>query len=147
MIPVLTDARANRSPYLFRSYPSPQRPGAQPGGNHCAVWEAGRATSAAPTYFAPQEIAGRDGSREKFVDGGVKHNNPTIVATNEAQDLWPGRKIGTILSIGCSMTDKERTEATDARALAKRAKESLTGTQPTHTEVLQMLGIESSAAR
>ena len=51
------------------------------------------------------------------------------------------------MSIGCSMTDKERTEATDARALAKRAKESLTGTQPTHTEVLQMLGIESSAAR
>jgi len=37
------------------------------------VWEAGRATSAAPIFFAPQSIGN---PARFFLDGGLRHNNP-----------------------------------------------------------------------
>jgi patatin-like phospholipase/acyl hydrolase len=37
----------------------------------CTVWEAGRATSAAQTYFDPMKLEGRF-----FTDGGISYNNP-----------------------------------------------------------------------
>lgn len=60
----------------------------------CPIWQAARATSAAPGYFASQRIGSRD-----FVDGGVGTNNPVEVVLEEAEDLWPGRPI-TLISIG-----------------------------------------------
>lgn len=43
------------------------------------LWEAVRASSAAPTYFAPQMIDVGDGQRAAFVDGGVSMaNNPAL---------------------------------------------------------------------
>ena len=56
------------------------------------MWKAGRATGAAPTYFPPI----RD-----YVDGGLQANNPTWEAIEEAQKLFPGRKIGCVVSLGC----------------------------------------------
>ena len=44
-----------------------------------AAWEVCRATSAAPTYFAPHERNGRG-----FVDGGLWANNPILVGVTEA---------------------------------------------------------------
>lgn len=44
-----------------------------------AAWEVCRATSAAPTFFAPHERNGRG-----FVDGGLWANNPVLVAVTEA---------------------------------------------------------------
>lgn len=43
------------------------------------LWQAIRASSAAPTYFAPQMIDVGDGQRAAFVDGGVSMaNNPAL---------------------------------------------------------------------
>lgn len=43
------------------------------------LWQAVRASSAAPTYFAPQMIDVGDGQRAAFVDGGVSMaNNPVL---------------------------------------------------------------------
>lgn len=43
------------------------------------LWQAVRASSAAPTYFAPQMIDVGDGQRAAFVDGGVSaSNNPAL---------------------------------------------------------------------
>ena len=43
------------------------------------LWQAVRASSAAPTYFAPQMIDVGDGERAAFVDGGVgMANNPAL---------------------------------------------------------------------
>ncbi|MEX0957223.1 MAG: CBASS cGAMP-activated phospholipase [Rhizobiaceae bacterium] len=61
-----------------------------------AAWEVCRATSAAPTYFAPHERNGRG-----FVDGGLWANNPILVAVTEALscfDISPAQL--NILSIG-----------------------------------------------
>jgi len=44
------------------------------------LWQAIRASSAAPTYFAPQMIDVGDGQRAAFVDGGVSMaNNPALI--------------------------------------------------------------------
>jgi patatin-like phospholipase/acyl hydrolase len=61
-----------------------------------AAWEVCRATSAAPTFFAPHERNGRG-----FVDGGLWANNPILVAVTEALsafDIAPDQL--NILSIG-----------------------------------------------
>lgn len=43
------------------------------------LWQAVRASSAAPTYFAPQMIDVGDGQRAAFIDGGVSMaNNPAL---------------------------------------------------------------------
>jgi predicted acylesterase/phospholipase RssA len=50
--------------------------------------EIARATSAAPTYFAPAMIHNRAGQAFTMIDGGVSANNPTICAIVEAYRLY-----------------------------------------------------------
>ena len=67
----------------------------------CELWEAGRATSAAPSYFPPHQLA--DG--RVWCDGGIVANNPVKTARDEAADIWPGRKVGLIVSLGCGAAE------------------------------------------
>ncbi len=63
----------NESRYSdFKSDPVPICSLPCPDALECLVCEAARATSAAPTYFPVQKIAGRS-----FVDGGMEFNNPS----------------------------------------------------------------------
>ena len=60
------------------------------------VWEVSRATSAAPVYFPPFE--------DRFVDGGVMANNPTLdamaeIVTQEEKE-GSGAKLALVVSIG-----------------------------------------------
>jgi len=53
-------------------------------------WEAGRATSAAPTYFRPAVLYDRQKQRTvRLIDGGVIANNPSLFAYQEAKTLYP----------------------------------------------------------
>ncbi|ORY07783.1 phospholipase [Clohesyomyces aquaticus] len=63
----------------------------------CKIWEAGRATSAASTFFDPITI-GPYG--ERFVDGAVGTNNPVEEVYQEARALWPQKDIQCFVSIG-----------------------------------------------
>ena len=60
------------------------------------VWEAGRATTAAPIYFPPH--------KERYIDGGVMANNPTLSAMTEvvqaAVEEKKQAKFGLVVSIG-----------------------------------------------
>ncbi|KAL6992747.1 Phospholipase A I [Sarracenia purpurea var. burkii] len=60
------------------------------------VWQAIRASSAAPYYLD-------DFSHDVFrwQDGAIVANNPTIFSIREAQLLWPDTKIDCLVSIGC----------------------------------------------
>ncbi|OBT85481.1 hypothetical protein VE02_06195 [Pseudogymnoascus sp. 03VT05] len=47
----------------------------------CKVWEACRATSAAPTFFDPVQIGPY---KQSFIDGGLGYNNPIFKVYDEA---------------------------------------------------------------
>jgi predicted acylesterase/phospholipase RssA len=81
-------------PVLFRTYDSPDHPAAE-----CTIWEAGRATSAAPTFFKQIKI-GRPGLEEAFVDGGMGNNNPISSLLLETKIMFPNRQIACIISLG-----------------------------------------------
>ncbi|KAH1116229.1 hypothetical protein GLYMA_17G015200v4 [Glycine max] len=60
------------------------------------VWKAIRASSAAPYYL---DDFSDDVNR--WQDGAIVANNPTIFAIREAQLLWPDTKIDCLVSVGC----------------------------------------------
>jgi predicted acylesterase/phospholipase RssA len=68
------------------------------------IWEAGRATSAATTFFKPITIGQFN---QTFVDGALGANNPIRELWSEAQDLWPAERfeetVQCIVSIGTGM--------------------------------------------
>ena len=66
----------------------------------CSVMQAARATSAAPTYFPPQDI-----DMNKYIDGGIGYNNPSMEAIREAGRIWPSRRIGCLVSIGTGLME------------------------------------------
>ena len=99
--------------YVFRSYNHPE-PGAGdappagrsgggreggpaplPGSCKPRMWEACRASSAAPYFLEECNIDGK-----RFVDGAFVSNNPSMVAMAEAQRLWPDRPVEVLVSLG-----------------------------------------------
>lgn len=66
----------------------------------CTIWEAGRATSAASSFFDPIQI----GQFQKaFVDGGTGCNNPVEKVYEEALNIWgptATKRIQCIVSVG-----------------------------------------------
>ena len=82
-------------PVLFRTYPSRETH------SGCKIWEAARATSAAPTFFKHIEI----GRGQPFIDGGLGRNNPSRVVLDEANALFRTRPIGCLVSIGTGQAE------------------------------------------
>lgn len=73
--------------------------------NDCTVWQACRATSAAPTYFTPKQL---EQNGTKFVDGGVYANNPINVAVREARAVFGHDvKFRAIVSLGCGYAKED----------------------------------------
>jgi patatin-like phospholipase/acyl hydrolase len=64
------ESASNRGPVFLRSYTNDLDP---PGSDlaNIKLWEAARATSAAPGYFRPIQVG-----QVKLVDGGLLANNP-----------------------------------------------------------------------
>jgi hypothetical protein len=55
------------------------------------IWQAARATSAAPTFFKRIHI-GPKGAEEGFLDGGLGSNNPVSKLIEEAEEAFPDLK-------------------------------------------------------
>lgn len=51
------------------------------------IWEAARATSAAPTFFKPLE-RGKGYQVVRWYDAGMGYNNPAYIARSEAMRIW-----------------------------------------------------------
>lgn len=77
--------------HRLKSYTSKR----DPTSTTCTIWEAGRATSAAPLYFPPITI-----SDCRYFDGGMGSNNPILESVREAHDEYPTRYPAAIVSIG-----------------------------------------------
>lgn len=89
---------SNSEVALFRSYRNPKL--AEILFEECTIWQACRATSAAPTFFDPIRI-GRHG--QSFFDGGVLYNNPVNIVEQEARDVWNTNE-AFLISIGTGIT-------------------------------------------
>src|ERR1700761_2607402 len=83
-----------KTPTLFRTYEflETQTP-------HCTIWEAARATTAAPNCF--EDISIGTGSAVRYIEPGIGSNNPITQVCQEAKLIFPGRHIAAIISIGC----------------------------------------------
>ncbi|RDW57242.1 hypothetical protein BP5796_12692 [Coleophoma crateriformis] len=89
------DMASRGGPTLFRTYKVRENRTF-----NCRIWEAGRATSAAPTFFK-RIVIGSQGEEEAFLDGGLKYNNPTPQVIEECKKMFaPDQKIACIVSIG-----------------------------------------------
>ncbi|KAG6811584.1 hypothetical protein H0H92_006748 [Tricholoma furcatifolium] len=81
-------------PRLFRSYRVEQN-----SGYNAKIWEAVRATCAAPTFFKRISVGSKP--KEEFIDGGLRANNPVTEVFHEATNIW-GKdcQVACIVNIG-----------------------------------------------
>ena len=83
-------------PRRFRTYRVREHTSA-----NCAIWEAARATTAAPTFFKRISIGEPGYVKEEFVDAGLGCNNPVLEVMDEAASIYGNsRPIGCVVSIG-----------------------------------------------
>jgi predicted acylesterase/phospholipase RssA len=81
-------------PHRFRSYPVRKHQTF-----NCKIWEAARATSAAPTFFE-RIFINEPGAPQPYVDGGMGCNNPITQVLEEADLVFPGQHVACVISIG-----------------------------------------------
>jgi len=127
----------NSKPLRLRSYSSMKEPALG-----CSIWEAGRATSAAPSFFDPVKISNGATLR----DGGLLNNNPILQLMDELNVEFPGQKIACVVSVGTGVGQTKvlgkslisvakacASIATDTNATAQQFKRSFASeSQPLH---------------
>jgi hypothetical protein len=101
IVVAIRESSTSSVPCLFRSYEHPP-PHSKPLGKNngpsinCTIWEAARATTAAPMYFKPMKI-----EKHRFVDGGLAANNPSWLVLNEIEQIEGSKDaIEFFLSVG-----------------------------------------------
>ena len=131
-------------PHIFRSYECQGKK------TECQIWEAARATTAAPLAFKPAKV--KIGIEdESFVDGAVKWNNPSEEVVAEAEALFgPHRRLGCFISLGTGIRPpalKKKTEKRgrlgtnySIRELITMTANYLTDPEPIHRKLENRLG-------
>jgi Patatin-like phospholipase len=95
-----SDVTHPAGPTLFRTYDVTRNKE-----YNCAIWEAARATSAAPTFFKHISI-GPDGAATAYVDAGLGCNNPIKQVLAEAARVFGDHThVACVLSIGTGQAD------------------------------------------
>ncbi|XP_062418707.1 calcium-independent phospholipase A2-gamma-like [Pungitius pungitius] len=118
--------------FVFRNYN--HKPGSlsrYAGGSLCEMWQAVRASSAAPGYF--QEFPLQSDIHQ---DGGIILNNPCALAVHESRLLWPNQPFQCVLSLGTGRYDNAKrgpATSTSLRAKISNLISSATDTEGVHT--------------
>uniref|UniRef100_A0A8C9ZX49 PNPLA domain-containing protein n=1 Tax=Sander lucioperca TaxID=283035 RepID=A0A8C9ZX49_SANLU len=118
--------------FVFRNYN--HKPGSlsrYAGGSVCQMWQAVRASSAAPGYF--QEFPLQSDIHQ---DGGIILNNPCALAVHESRLLWPNQPFQCVLSLGTGRYDNAKrgpATSTSLRAKISTLISSATDTEGVHT--------------
>ncbi|XP_068572905.1 calcium-independent phospholipase A2-gamma [Cebidichthys violaceus] len=98
--------------------------------NH-KMWQAIRASSAAPGYFK-EFVLGKD----LHQDGGLLINNPTALAIHECKCLWPNTPLQCVLSLGTGRYETAGNNSTTYTSLKTKLSHvisSATDTEEVHT--------------
>ncbi|CAL9696906.1 unnamed protein product [Knipowitschia caucasica] len=117
--------------YVFRNYNL--LPGVRPhylGGCHHRLWQAIRATSAAPGYFQEFPLG-----EDLHQDGGLLINNPTALAVHESKCLWPNTPLECVVSLGTGRFEnpnKNNVTHTSLRTKLTNVISSATDTEEVH---------------
>ncbi|XP_072291966.1 calcium-independent phospholipase A2-gamma-like isoform X2 [Eucyclogobius newberryi] len=117
--------------YVFRNYNL--LPGVRShylGGCHHRVWQAIRATSAAPGYFQEFTLG-----QDLHQDGGLLINNPTSLAVHESNCLWPDTPLECVVSLGTGRFEnpnKNNVTYTSLRTKLTNVISSATDTEEVH---------------
>jgi predicted acylesterase/phospholipase RssA len=111
---------------LFRSYGFHR--------DRCPIWQAARATTAAPTYFPPAWVT-LPSPAEWYIDGGVTQNNPSPVALKEAKELWKAKRcflvsVGTGIQKHANFIGKKK-PPDESKAQAEPEQQATTATSDT----------------
>ncbi|CAN0002852.1 unnamed protein product [Bubo scandiacus] len=118
--------------FVFRNYN--HFPGVKShyiGGCQYKLWQAIRASSAAPGYFQ-EYVLGND----LHQDGGLLLNNPSALAVHECKCLWPNVPLQCLISLGTGRYESEgKTSVTYTSLKAKLTNviSSATDTEEVHT--------------
>ena len=99
----------SRAPLFFRTWEargSNPDPTKKPVEYDFRLRDVARATSAAPTYFAPALIQNRAGQQFGMIDGGVFANNPAMCALVAAYRLFPAAKEFMVVSLGTGSLER-----------------------------------------
>ncbi|KAM6929003.1 calcium-independent phospholipase A2-gamma-like isoform 1-T2 [Lycodopsis pacificus] len=124
--------------FVFRNYN--HKPGSlsrYAGGSACQMWQAVRASSAAPGYFQEFPI-----ESDIHQDGGIILNNPCALAVHESRLLWPNQPFQCVLSLGTGRYDNAKrgpTTSTSLRAKISNLISSATDTEGVHTLLDELL--------
>ncbi|KAL4612743.1 calcium-independent phospholipase A2-gamma [Arapaima gigas] len=128
--------------YVFRNYNL--LPGVRShylGGCHHKLWQAIRASSAAPGYFQ-EFVLGND----LHQDGGLLVNNPAAVALHESQCLWPSTPVQCVVSLGTGRFEsagRHGTTHTSLRTKLSHVISSATDTEEVHTMLDALLPLDT----
>ncbi|XP_026188694.1 calcium-independent phospholipase A2-gamma-like isoform X2 [Mastacembelus armatus] len=118
--------------FVFRNYN--HKPGylsRYAGGSGYELWQAVRASSAAPGYFQEFALQG-----DIHQDGGIILNNPCALAVHESRLLWPNQPFQCVLSLGTGRYDNIKrgpATSTSLRAKISNLVSSATDTEGVHT--------------
>ncbi|CAG08668.1 unnamed protein product, partial [Tetraodon nigroviridis] len=117
--------------YVFRNYNL--LPGLRShylGGCQHQLWQAIRATSAAPGYFQEFTLG-----NDLHQDGGLLINNPTSLAIHESKCLWPNTPLECVVSVGTGRVEnlgKNSTTSTSLKTKLTHVISSATDTEEVH---------------
>ncbi|XP_071753624.2 calcium-independent phospholipase A2-gamma-like [Centroberyx gerrardi] len=118
--------------YVFRNYNL--LPGVRShylGGCQHQLWQAIRASSAAPGYFQEFPLG-----NDLHQDGGLLINNPTALAIHECKCLWPNTPLECVVSLGTGRFEtpgKHSTTYTSLKTKLTNVISSATNTEEVHT--------------
>ncbi|KAJ8008783.1 hypothetical protein DPEC_G00082010 [Dallia pectoralis] len=118
--------------YVFRNYS--MLPGVRShylGDCKHKMWQAIRASSAAPGYFQEYTLG-----KDLHQDGGLLINNPTALAIHECKLLWPNSPLQCVVSLGTGRYEtagRNSTTYTSLKAKITNVISSATDTEEVHT--------------
>ncbi len=114
---VLASSHRSVTPFVFRNYNLPYRTTSNyKGSANYKIWEAVRASSAAPGLFD-----GFTANNRVYQDGALISNNPSHIGLHEAKQLWPQEKLQCMVRHRLSMISSTLKYSTYFRCLLEWA--------------------------